>query len=69
MSIGLTGRSIQVKELIVYEPFPTKGFSSLGNPKHYLHFSDEIDNYDNLKIFNAMYVPIFDGDGEKIGAM
>lgn len=52
-----------MKELIVYEPNPTKGFGSLGNPRHYLHFSDEVDNYENVKIFNAMYAPVVDGEG------
>jgi len=69
ISIGMTGWCLELKELLVYEPIPTKGFGSLGNSKHYIHYSDEVDNYENLKIFNAMYVPVFDGLGEIAGVM
>lgn len=55
--------------MIVYETTTVKGFKNLGNIKHYHHYSDEIDNYENIKLYNAIYAPIFDGDGERIGVM
>lgn len=49
--------------MIVYEPIGVKGFGGLGNSRHYIHYSDEVDNYENLKIFNALYAPVIDGSG------
>ena len=69
-SIGLTGRAILLKKVLVYEPNLDKDLpKDPQQDKLEIFYSDEIDNYNSVVIHNAVYGALIDASGKSTGVI